>query len=201
MGSYASGRYRTRNRGSVGSTCRLELKSIRRQGFLQPGSSCSGVWSWSRDGEPSASVHLAVDLTDPESGRVDLAFTYQGESRRQTVELVASPCRYGGRRFYFLCPNTGRRCEVLCSFQGHFASRQYHRLAYDSQSEDIWGRMLRARNKVEGRLEGRDNRPPPRGANRERLLNRWCDLEEGLDQRLAIFTGHLMAKYGETLGS
>ena len=197
MGSYSSGRYRTRNRGAVGDTCRLELKWVRRLGFVQPGSRCSGLWAWSRGGERVASINLTVDLIDPDNGQVELQFTHDGESRKQTVYLVARSCRYGGRRYYFLCPQTGQRCEVLCCVRGYFASRQYHRLAYDSQSEDVWNRMLRARNKVQARLEGTDNRPRPRGANRERLFNRWCDLEEGLDQRLAIFAGRLMSKYGE----
>lgn len=34
MGGYSSGRYRERNRGTVDAAIRLDLRAMRRQGFL-----------------------------------------------------------------------------------------------------------------------------------------------------------------------
>lgn len=168
-------------------------------GFLKPGAWCSGTMSWTRYGETSGSINFSVDLRDPDRGVAHLWFSHEGVERRQIVQMAAVPCRYGGRRYYFLCPKTGQLCAVLCCVHGYFASRQYHRLAYSSQSEDYWDRLLRARNKVQARLDGEDGRPRPKGRNRERLFARWQALEEGLDRRLVMFVDRYRAKYGADL--
>ena len=56
MGGYSSGRYRTRNRGTVDAALRLDLRVMRRQGFLVAGAVTSGVQRWTRvaTGEDSA---------------------------------------------------------------------------------------------------------------------------------------------------
>ena len=51
-------------------------------------------------------------------------------------------------------PRTWRRCEVLCSVGGYFASRQAHRLTYASQSLDRLQRRHRASAKIEARFNG-----------------------------------------------
>ena len=200
MGGYSSGRHRTRTRGSINEAYRIEMKWVRRRGFLWPGAIRSGTWSWTRNGEPSGSIGLAIVLSDPEKGSAVLEFTHDGQARRQVVRLEAVPCRYGGRRYYFICPKTGRRCEVLCCVAGYFASRQYHGLAYGSQSEDPWDRLLRARNKAESALFGKDGRPKPRGSSRERKLQKWIDLEEACDRRLDMLAASFRARFGDELG-
>jgi len=193
MGGYSSGRYRTRNRASVEQALCLDIRRIRRDGFVRPGSLMAGVVTWSRGGNPTGSIGLTVDLRDPENSVAVLDFAADGEPQNQRIALMSKPCRYGGRRYYFWCPHSWRRCEVLCCVGGVFASRQFHRLTYASQSESPVDRAARAHWKAEARALGEGGHPRPRGANRERLIERWCDMSEQHDAHLAAY---VMRRWG-----
>lgn len=196
MGGYSSGRSRTRNRGAVEVTFRLDMRQLRRRGFVRPGERASTVWIWKRAEETTGSISVAVDLTEPDNGYAELTFSAGGEPRYVRVTIEAVPCRYGGRRFYFLCPRSGRRCDMLCGVGGDFASRQHHRLTYFSQSETCLDRLARASRKAESKLRGENGRPKPRGLNRARLLDRWVQLErdwmESFDAEALRRFGRLM---------
>jgi hypothetical protein len=175
MGSSSSGRYRTRNRGTVDAALRLDLRVMRRQGFLVPGTVTSGVQRWTRvaTGEESGAVNVTVNLTDPERGFVVIRFTLDGDLSEQEIRLASLPMRYGGRRYYFICPKHGRRCEVMPVVGGVFASRQAGRLNYQSQSNAPLDRMQAKAWALEKRLWPGRGKPGPRGRNRERLLAEW----------------------------
>ena len=175
MGGYSSGRYRERNRGTVDAAIRLDLRVMRRQGFLVPGGVTSGVQRWTRTatGEETGSVSVTVNLADPDAGFVVVRFSLNGDPRVQEIQLASFPMRYGGRRYYFLCPKHGRRCEVMPLVGGVFASRQAQRLTYQSQSADQIDRMRDRAHRLEKRLWPDKGKPRPRGRNRERLLDAW----------------------------
>lgn len=138
-------------------------------------------------GDPCGSIAFTIDLTDPDNGYAELRFAINGDPRAQRIAILATPCRYCGRRFYFYFPNTWQRCEVLCGVGGVFAARDFHRLTYQSQSEAPLDRVKRAEQKAEARLFGKDGNPRPRGANRERLLHRWSDLSQQWDAALSAW--------------
>ena len=173
MGGYSSGRYRERNRGTVDAAIRLDLRVMRRQGFLVPGGVTSGVQRWARAGEETGSVGVTVNLADPDAGFVVVRFSLNGDPRVQEIPLASRAMRYGGQRYYFLCPKHGRRCEVMPLVGGVFASRQAQRLTYQSQSADQIDRMRDRAHRLEKRLWPDKGKPRPRGRNRERLLDAW----------------------------
>ena len=173
MGGYSSGRYRERNRGTVDAAIRLDLRVMRRQGFLVPGGVTSGVQRWTRAGEETGSVGVTVNLADPDAGFVVVRFSLNGDPRVQEIPLASRSMRYGGWRYYFLCPKHGRRCEVMPLVGGVFASRQAQRLTYQSQSADQIDRMRDRAHRLEKRLWPDKGKPRPRGRNRERLLDAW----------------------------
>ena len=188
MGGNSSGRYRTRNRGAVEWTRRLDIRWLRKQGCLAPGALVSGSLTYG----DASSIGFSIDLRDPDDGFAD--FTVVGEPRTQRIAIMASPCRFGGRRFYFWCTHSWRRCEVLCLVSGVFAARQAHRLNYASQSQDQLARLQRAQAKVEARVNGTDGRRgPARGRNRARLADRWDELETAIDE---VFTIHVGRRFG-----
>jgi hypothetical protein len=193
MGGYSSGRYRTKNRGATEHTLRLDMRYLRRAGFVRPGAMASGPLRWSRGGEETGSITLTVDLRDMADPFARLDFSVDGEARTQRIRVHGVSCRYGGQRFYFACPQTGRRCEVLCCVSGVFASRQAQRLAYASQSEDALGRLHRAKARIDERLQGEGRRPRPRGQNRQRLQQRWAALDWQLDE---LFSREAMRRFG-----
>ena len=97
MGGSASGRYRTRNRGTVDAACRIDLRILKRWGALKEGQTFGGTLRWTRNGQPSGSMGYTV-VMDPEDRRLILSYSTNGEARTVTVQLVAVPMRFGGER-------------------------------------------------------------------------------------------------------
>lgn len=196
MGGYSSGRYRTRNRGTVDAAIRLDLRVMRRQGFLVPGAITSGSQSWSRRGEETGSVGVTVNLGNPDAGLVIVRFSLNGDPRVQEIPLASRSMRYGGRRYYFLCPKHGRRCEVMPMVGGVFASRQAQKLTYQSQSATEIDRMQDRARRLEKRLWPDKGKPVPRGRNRERLLEAWEDAEAAFE---GMFAETVLRRWGDLL--
>ena len=196
MGNWGSGRYRTRNRGPVERSLRFDIRDLKRRGAVKAGSCSSGTYRWSLGSEPAGSISYRIDLSDPDNGFAVLSFSVDGEPKTQRIAIIAKPCRYGGRRFYFYCGLSWQLCEVLCGVGGVFAARDYHRLTYYSQSEDRLGRLRRAADKAEARFLAKDGRPWPRGGNAARLRERWIALDQETDAELVRVFGRRFARYG-----
>ena len=188
MGGSASGRYRTRNRGTVDAACRIDLRFLRKQGALKEGCRTGGTLHWSRRGEPAGSMGYTV-VMDAEDRRLILSYSTGGEASTVTVQLEAVPMRFGGFRYYALCPRTLRRCQVLPMVGGVVACRQAHRLTYASQSMDP---LDRTRERME-RCEKRLNEKPRRGRNRERLTQAWIRASEDFE---SLFSSEAMRRFG-----
>ena len=187
MGGSSSGRYRTRNRGTVDAALWLDLRVMRRQGFLVPGAVVSGVQRWTRvaTGKESGAVNVTVNLADPDAGFVVVRFNLNDQPKVQTIDLTSTAMRYGGQRYYFLCPKHGRRCEVLPMVDGVFASRQAGRLAYQSQSADQIDQIRDRARALEKRLWPDKGKPRPRGRNRERLVDAWIEANTAFENMFA----------------
>ena len=198
MGGYSSGRYRTRNRGNLDALIRLDIRAMRRQGFLKPGAITNGVqrWTWVATGEEIGSVSVTVNLTDPTHGFVVVRFALNGDARVQEIRLVSNPMPFGGHRYYFECPRHLRRCEVLPLVGGVFASRQAHRLTYSSQSSDRLSRLRDRSWKLEKRLWPENGRRRPRGKNRERLLAEWERADRAFE---SLFAVEVTRKFGSLM--
>ena len=197
MGGHSSGRYRTRNRGTVEEALRLDMTQLRRLGFLRPGAVTTGQVHWTRGSDRSWSIALTVDLSSLDDAHAILTYAVDGDPKVQRVQIVAEPCRFGGHRFYWFCPVMAwRPCTVLAYGGGRFASRQAQRLTYASQSADALDRLRRARDKAEARVFGKDGHPRPRGANRERLVQRWIELETAWEN---LFGTTIIRRWGHLL--
>jgi hypothetical protein len=72
------------------------------------------------------------------------------------LRRVATPQPFGGRRWWFLCPRTGRRVTKLYLPDGAltFASRQAYQLVYACQREPAHERASRRACKLRGKLGG-----------------------------------------------
>jgi hypothetical protein len=120
---------------------------------------------------------------------VELAYTARtgSDEPRQvhyTVPLTSTPCTYGGRRRWFLCPGVvagrscGRRVAKLYSDGVYFLCRRCYDLTYESRRE---GSMDRARSRAQAirvRLGGSANlleplSPRPKGMH-WRTYDRLC---------------------------
>ena len=158
MGGYGSGRSGGRPTTDNGLT--LTLSKLFRDRLFRPGSAWGSlVWTNTTTGEQIGSISYEAHLGQ-ESGRVRLKYTttrWDGERREfdYWIQLETTPQPFGGRRWWFICPRTGRRAAKLYLPNGAFtfASRQAYRLAYRSQREAPHDRAFDAPSSCGASLE------------------------------------------------
>jgi len=159
------------------------------------------VWSWHRGDEPAGSIGIAVY-----SHFMDLDYTwtphgYEPRSHRCAVAFERTPCRFGGQRVWFTCPDCGRTCAVLFgpSRRGNFACRVCQRLAYSSEAESAIDRCWRQQRKLEARLS--EHGGPPKGMHGKtfaRIVERIDEIELQKDDLFLPGLFRLARRYGMT---
>jgi hypothetical protein len=156
-----AGRVR-RSRHADRQRATLSLSKLVEDRLFSPSRAHSGsiFWTSTRTGERIGSISYEADL-DQQSGRVRLKYTttrYDGEKRASDywIQLETTPQPFGGRRWWLICPRTGKRAAKLYLPNGAFtfASRQAHGLAYACQREPAHDRALRRALKLRGKLGG-----------------------------------------------
>lgn len=155
MGGYGSGR--RSDRPSTDDCLRLSLSQIKARGMLNRGCMCRREFTWSIDGELTAELFVTVDIHCLEpSPQVTISGWRGGNQIDCKVALVHSPMRFGGERWYAVCPITGCRCSTLVLPPGRnsFASVRGWGVAYSSQREAPIYRAYRAVEKAERNLLG-----------------------------------------------
>lgn len=142
---------------------RLDLQALRRAGLLREGRSAPGALSWtnSETGETEASIGVQVDMRDLENCFVVLRYTAvppggEAEEIESRIDLMSSQLNYGGKRWWFRCPVSGRRVAKLYAppQSALFASRQAHGLGYRTQRMVAYQRAQAKVRRVQRRLGG-----------------------------------------------
>ncbi len=155
--------------------CRsLEINYLKKQGFLKEGPLFRRYTiRWGIDGQDMGIFGLTVGLsmhgllpgrrnllefnyviTDPETG--------EKANCSYRADLVSTPCRFGGQRWWFICPmmNCDRRVGVLYLPFGakYFACRHCYHLTYESvQTHDKRiDYLIKHPEKLKDILEGRN---------------------------------------------
>ena len=79
-----------------------------------------------------------------------------GQPIQQSLRLVSKPMRFGGKRWYIVCPATGRLCcKVILPPGGRqFASVGGWGVGYRTQRSDAVSRAQKASTRLQGRLQG-----------------------------------------------
>ena len=139
--------------------------------------------NWSRNGVKHSSVGFEFDLRG-EAPYLRLYYTHETTRRMDyKIRLVKTKPHYGGERWWFVCPFTGKRCGVLYSPAGqpYFASRKVFGLSYTCQRENAWDRALRRYQKKQdqyGAPEWADAWfPRPKGMHMRTYQRRLAELE------------------------
>lgn len=160
MGGYGSGRSGGRPTSEACGSFVLTTTLFARAG-LRPGLKGAVELKWSGDDAPFP-VSAAIDTTGSTYRFLELAHAPRNQSavpQRYQVRLETSPQRLGGVRWWFRCPQSGRRCTKLFLPRGgyRFWSRQAYELGYASQRESPQDRAQRQAIKVHKALGGEGN--------------------------------------------
>ena len=174
MGGPGSGQwYRWNTKPTVGHHHSIDVRDWHRQGLLRPHLSFITFWR-DKNGQDRANVYVTS-----EADRVELSYDYNGDPQRYHIHLTSTPCPYGGRRRWFMCPNVacGRRVAKLYLRGSYFRCRACHRLAYASQREARCYQAMNRAHKIQQRLGGRPGfaypfPPKPKGMH-WRTYDRW----------------------------
>ena len=91
----------------------VSIAFLKEHGYLNPGQYKSGIITWSRNGNKTGSISIAVNKYK-ESSYLELDYRCNDKPINYKVPLVSLPSNIGkGVIWFFLCPNTGKRCRKL----------------------------------------------------------------------------------------
>lgn len=163
-----------------------------------------GSWGWTSGRGHKSSIGYEVK---PGHG-IRLFYTHaKTEKLDYLVRTTATPCNYGGKRYWWLCPSCGRRCRVLYGGK-HFVCRKCNSHAYyeTQKSKDLLNRIdselttIRRKLKAKKTLAVTSALPDrPKGMHWRtylRLSQRYNDLQ----YYRVLSIGIDIAKMGEAMG-
>jgi hypothetical protein len=206
MGGFGSGR--RCGRPTVESAWKLDIDAMIRRRIIQPGRHAGGVMTI-QCGSDEFWMKFDALLADPWDSWVRLRYVisdYRTDEKHEiddTIYLATSQPRFGGQRWWFVCPTENVRVRKLYLPLGgrRFRSRHVYRLAYASRSMGRIDRAHRGQAKINSRLCSRGgfdpddwSFPPKPKWMRWRTYNH---AEEKFDRYQAILdegTCELMAK-------
>jgi len=122
----------------------MNISKLKKWGYLKPNQITSGsTITWSRNGEETGSISINAD-TYTEQPYIELDYKFRDEPRKYKVKLVSVSSNLGkGEVWYFLCPQTNKRCRKLYSIGGYFLHREaFTGCMYDSQIQSKHYRQL-----------------------------------------------------------
>ena len=157
MGGFGSGRYGGAVTAEATASYTIAASTLTRA-RLQMGKCGTATF---RFGEERFPVDIYIDTTDRADPFIELTHRTRDEREgdrivRDRVRLAWTAPTYGGQRWWFVCPRTGRRTTKLFLPNGgwHFWSRQAYRLGYACQRDDRFSRLQRRAAKLNRQLGG-----------------------------------------------
>ena len=114
----------------------ISISKLKGWGYLNPEQIKNGTLNWSSNGNPTGSISIKVN-TQSEQLYIELDYKYRDEPRNYKVRLVSMPSNLGkGLIWYFLCPQTNKRCRKLYSISGYFLHREaFNGCMYETQTQ------------------------------------------------------------------
>jgi hypothetical protein len=121
----------------------ISITFLVKQGFLNPNQIQSKLLNWTINGNKTGSIFIIVD-THCEQPYIELQYKCNEVPINYRVNLITIPSNLGkGVIWFFLCPQTNKRCRKLYLIDTYF----YHRSAfrgcmYEKQTKSKYYRYL-----------------------------------------------------------
>jgi hypothetical protein len=156
VGGFGSGRYGGRATSEATASYVLNISSLRPFIVQERDLTCTTAFD-----ESKFPVAIRLDTSNQLNAFVELVHLTRDDREgdrivRDRIRLVWTAPTYGGQRWWFVCPRTGRRTTKLFLPNGgwHFWSRQAYRLGYACQRDDRFSRLQRRAAKLNRQLGG-----------------------------------------------
>jgi hypothetical protein len=105
----------------------LDIKTLKRLGFLELNRELGGQLIWSNDYGVLGKIGIEVTMIDIHNPFIKLSYKYNDEKIEYCVDLVSVQSNLNKGQFWlFECPKTNVRCRKLHLINGFF----YHRTAF-----------------------------------------------------------------------
>lgn len=113
----------------------ISISKLKEWEYLNPEQTKNGTLNWSRNGNPTGNISIKVN-THSEQPYIELDYKYRDEPRNYKVYLTSTSSNLNkGEIWYFLCPQTNKRCRKLYSISGYFLHREaFNGCMYESQT-------------------------------------------------------------------
>ena len=156
MGGSGSGNwYRWDSKTTTESQHRIDIRWLKKQGYLRPGT--MGSLSWSRGDEQTGSIRFRMEADCMILNYRQRPTGGEWEPVEQEISFDRTPCNYGGHRTWFLCSRCRKRVAVLYGAGKYFFCRHCYDLAYGSQQESEPYRLMRKARKIRKQLGASDD--------------------------------------------
>lgn len=121
----------------------ISISKLKGWGYLNPEQIKSSTLNWSRNGNQTGSISIKVN-TQTEQPYIELDYKYIDEPRNYKVYLTSTPSNLNrGKIWYFICPQTKKRCRKLYSIGGYFLHREaFNGCMYETQTQSKKYRQL-----------------------------------------------------------
>lgn len=121
----------------------ISISKLKEWKYLNPKQIKNGTITWNRNGNQTSSISIMVN-THSEQPYIELDYKYRDEPRNYKVRLVSIPSNLGkGKIWYFLCPQSNKRCRKLYLVGGYFFHREaFNNGMYESQTQSKTYRQL-----------------------------------------------------------
>jgi len=186
-------RYYYHRKPTAEASCDLTIFRLRKWGMLSSGQTTAKTsWTSSMTGK-TTTVSLLVDVTNEPFVILMYTLTDRDGNKTKynpTVELTTTPCNFGGKRYWFLCPICYSRVGALYLPRGdvHFACRDCNDITYDSRSRSsmaLFGHTSRQIDKLRSQIKRWTWRGRP--TRKVRML-------QALERKMGVLSGPVKAR-------
>lgn len=178
--------------GQIEDCLSLDSRTMARYKVFNGGGGGSWVWRKGDSQEVFSSITYHYD-----NGGLVLSYTCNEQQHRYLVNVVTTPCNYGGKRYWFNCPKCFKRVAKLYLRNSMFFCRTCHQLNYISQqwnkSDIPLLRVRRLRSRLQWSQDVRDwpIYQKPKNMRYKKFSALVRELEKREQERLQMFIVYL----------